>query len=75
MKSLVRLGIHIRTGVKGLEGSARDAGGLGCEAIQIFAANPNAWESKEIRPEIAAGFRAVVANLGSIRSLFILHIC
>ena len=60
----MRLGVHVRTSGKGLEGAARHAAEIGCETIQVFASNPNAWHSPDIKPEIVDDFRSSVEELG-----------
>lgn len=52
----MRIGAHQRTG-KGLDEAIERAAGIGCEAIQVFAANPSAWRTRAIPAEIAAAFR------------------
>ena len=58
----MRIGVHARREA-GLLDSVRRCAEIGCETIQIFAANPNAWHTAEIRPEVAASFRSVVKEL------------
>lgn len=43
--------------------SVRRCAEIGVEAIQIFAANPNAWRTAAVKPSAAADFRAVVREL------------
>lgn len=52
----MRIGIHVRIGM-GIEQAVMTAAEIGCEAIQIFAANPNAWHSREIDLDLAERFR------------------
>jgi len=59
----MRLGVHMRT-AGGLDLTARRAGEIGCEAMQVFASNPNAWNSPRIQPEIAERFRANILEFG-----------
>lgn len=40
--------------------AARRAAEIGCEALQIFAANPNSWRSRKIDDGSAAEFRRLV---------------
>ncbi len=58
----MRIGVHARRGAGLLESVQRFAD-IGCETIQIFAANPNAWRTSEIKPALAADFRDVVQEL------------
>jgi deoxyribonuclease-4 len=51
----LRIGVHVWIS-EGLLAAAETARDLGCEAIQIFAANPNAWSSPPIDPEEAQQF-------------------
>jgi len=55
----MRLGAHIRIS-GGLNVAARRAAEIGCEALQIFAANPNSWRSRKIDDGSAAEFRRLV---------------
>lgn len=58
----MRIGAHVKM-ADGLVSAVDRAVETGCEAIQIFAANPGAWKSAAIKPEIADEFRrAVVAS-------------
>ena len=52
----MRIGAHQRTG-KGLDEAAERAAQIGCEAIQVFAANPSAWRTRPIPMELAVRFR------------------
>ena len=58
----MRLGIHVRIS-EGLIPSTRKAAEIGCETIQVFAANPSAWRASPIKPDIAAEFRRLTAEL------------
>ncbi|MBP6963080.1 MAG: deoxyribonuclease IV [Armatimonadetes bacterium] len=53
----MRIGAHVRTG-KGLDEAVERAGEIGCEALQVFAANPSAWHTRPIPSDIAAAFRS-----------------
>lgn len=59
----MRLGVHIRIG-GGLLKSLDRARELGCEAVQLFSGNPNAWHRTP--PDLIAAemFRARTAELG-----------
>lgn len=58
----MRLGVHVRIG-GGLLKSLERAEELGCQAVQLFSGNPNAWARKPLDLEIAAGFAAKAAAL------------
>ena len=47
----------------GLVKSLDRAHALGCEAIQLFSGNPNAWKRTPLNPDAAAGFAAKTAQL------------
>jgi deoxyribonuclease IV len=58
----MRLGIHIRIAdglTKGLDRAAE----LGCEAVQLFSQNPNAWAVKPLEQREAEAFREKAAAL------------
>lgn len=55
----MRVGVHIRTSL-GLDKAVLAAARMGCEAIQIFAANPNAWRFGEIPSGKAEMFRRMI---------------
>lgn len=55
----MRIGIHVRRDGD-LISSVNRAAMLGCETIQIFAANPSAWRSPAIPPDVADRFRRAV---------------
>jgi deoxyribonuclease-4 len=55
----MRIGMHVGLG-GGIETSIRSAAQIGCETIQIFAANPNAWKSSAVTPERAETFRRTI---------------
>ncbi len=57
----MRIGAHQRTG-KGLAEAVEVAAGIGCEAIQVFAANPSAWRTRAIPDDLAALFRSLTAR-------------
>jgi deoxyribonuclease-4 len=57
----MRIGAHLRTS-KGIVSAAERAHEIGCEAMQIFAANPSAWQSRDIDPGVAARFRESTAG-------------
>lgn len=50
------LGAHVST-AGGIHNSIKNGVDLKCEAIQIFLANPNRWESKPPTPDIVDEFR------------------
>jgi deoxyribonuclease-4 len=54
----------MRTGGKGVVQAARLAVEIGCETIQVFAANPSAWRTRPIDPLTAAEFRRLLAENG-----------
>jgi deoxyribonuclease-4 len=56
----MRLGVHIGI-AKGLESAVDRARRIGCEAIQIFSSNPNAWRISPLDPKTVDGFRTAVA--------------
>jgi len=47
----------------GLPEAAESAAEIGCETIQVFAANPHAWRSPEIKPDDAEKFRHLTRRL------------
>lgn len=53
----MKLGAHVRT-VKGLPSTVDRAVFLGCEAMQIFAANPSAWRTSPLKPDLVDQFLA-----------------
>lgn len=59
----MRIGVHVRRG-NGLEHSVRKAAEIGCETIQVFAANPSAWHTAPIKPALADSFRHLTEKLG-----------
>lgn len=66
----MRLGVHIRI-AGGLVKSLDTAPELGCEAVQLFSSNPNAWVRTQLDLETAEAFAARAAAL-DIRPI-ILH--
>lgn len=58
----MRFGVHIRI-AQGLEKALDRAEALGCESVQVFSGNPNAWSRKPLDPEAAAVFVARWAEL------------
>ena len=58
----MRLGVHVRIG-GGLLKSLDRAQQLGCQAVQLFSGNPNAWARKPLDPVAAELFRARAAEL------------
>ena len=56
----MRIGAHISTSGRKLKETTLAAKDMGCEAIQLFAANPNSWVSKEIDPIEAKEFKEAV---------------
>lgn len=58
----MRLGVHMRISA-GLEDAARCAAEIGCETIQVFAANPNAWHSPPIDSATGELFGKLTAEL------------
>ncbi len=59
----MRFGVHVRT-AGGLVESLDRAENLGCEAAQLFSANPNGWATHDIDPTKAAAFRDRIDALG-----------
>ncbi len=59
----MKIGAHVWR-EKSLENSVRMFADAGCEAIQIFAANPNAWRSSEITEEAGDAFWSLTEELG-----------
>lgn len=57
----MRIGVHVRRGTS-LEDSIRRFAAIGCETIQLFAANPSAWRASEMNAQVTEGFRSVVAE-------------
>lgn len=57
----MRIGAHQRTG-KGLDEAVERAAEIGCEAIQVFAANPSAWRTRAILGDLAESFRRLTAQ-------------
>lgn len=58
----MRLGVHVRIG-GGLLKSLDRAEQLGCEAVQLFSGNPNAWARKPLDHVAAQSFRTRAAEL------------
>lgn len=58
----MRLGVHLRIG-GGLLKSLERARALGCEAVQMFSGNPNAWTMRPVDPQAAAEFAGKVRDL------------
>lgn len=54
----MRIGMHSRLG-GGIDKSLRLAAENGCEAVQIFASNPNAWKSSALTSERVEIFRTM----------------
>lgn len=52
----MRIGAHVRL-ENGLVSTVDRAVGTGCETIQVFAGNPNAWTSAPIKTEAAEQFK------------------
>lgn len=52
----MRIGAHVKL-ENGLVSAVEQAVETGCEAIQVFAGNPNAWTSTPIKAEVAEQFR------------------
>lgn len=59
----MRLGVHVRTGC-GLGKAIGRAGRLGCEAIQIFASNPNSWQVGNLNQKEAGIFQEGLETFG-----------
>lgn len=59
----MRLGVHIRL-AKGVAGVIDKAEALGCEALQMFSSNPNAWKVGTLEPSAVEVFRSGVERLG-----------
>jgi deoxyribonuclease IV len=59
----MRLGVHVKIG-KGLPAAVEAAERLGCETIQIFAGNPNAWHESAVHPDAAEAFRLRIQQSG-----------
>jgi len=57
----MRIGAHQRTG-KGLDEAVERAAEIGCEAIQVFAANPSAWRTRAIPCDLAESFRGLTTQ-------------
>lgn len=51
----MKIGMHVRL-VKGLLYGVERAHEIGCETMQIFASNPNAWSSSPMNPSTAIDF-------------------
>lgn len=58
----MKIGAHVTTGGRDLKETALAAYEMGCETIQIFAANPNSWTAKPIDPARAAEFKEAVID-------------
>ena len=59
----MRLGAHLRIS-GGLDKALAAAERLGCETMQVFAGNPNAWRESVVPPDSAEAFRLGVTRLG-----------
>jgi deoxyribonuclease-4 len=59
----MRVGVHTRI-ARGLDSAIQRAEEIGCEAIQIFSSNPNAWKISELSVAVAESFKSGVARLG-----------
>lgn len=59
----MRLGRHMPTGSKPVQ-ALETARTIGCDAIQIFVTNPQAWAPPEPNPEQELAFRTAAAALG-----------
>lgn len=57
----MRIGAHQRTG-KGLGDAIERAASIGCEAVQVFAANPSAWHTRAIPVDVATVFRSLTGR-------------
>lgn len=57
----MKIGVHLRLS-GGREKAIRTAMDIGCECIQIFAANPNSWHSPEINLDEAEKFRSLAVE-------------
>ncbi|MDO8684212.1 MAG: deoxyribonuclease IV [Armatimonadota bacterium] len=58
----MRLGVHVRI-AKGLASAVTEAERIGCETIQIFAGNPNAWRESFPTLEAVEAFRNGISRL------------
>jgi deoxyribonuclease-4 len=58
----MRLGIHVKI-AQGLSAAVDTAERIGCETIQIFASNPNAWRETAPNPQAAETFRLLTGEL------------
>mgnify|MGYP005857146657 CR=1 FL=1 len=56
----MRLGVHVGIS-KGLKSAVDRAQRIGCEAIQMFSSNPNAWRINPLDPKDADDFKNTVA--------------
>lgn len=59
----MRIGAHVRI-ENGLVSTVERAVESGCETIQIFAGNPNAWKSASIKDDVTEQFRQHIAAAG-----------
>ena len=59
----VRVGVHTSI-AGGLENAAHRAKKIGCDAFQMFSANPRGWRGKEPSPEECERFRKARAAYG-----------
>ncbi len=58
----MRFGVHVRIG-GGLLKSLDRAQALGCEAVQLFSGNPNAWTTRPVDAQAASEFADRVQEL------------
>ncbi|MDO8585594.1 MAG: deoxyribonuclease IV [Armatimonadota bacterium] len=58
----MRLGVHVRIAA-GLSKAIAVAERLGCETIQLFASNPNAWRESVVDQRTASDFRQGVSRV------------
>jgi deoxyribonuclease-4 len=57
------LGAHMPAS-GGLPKAIRQAKEIGCTAVQVFTSSPQQWRSKEVTDQMAADFKAAVAETG-----------
>lgn len=57
------IGAHMPT-AGGLGNAVRNGKRIGCTAVQVFTSSPQQWKAKEITPEMAADFKAALAETG-----------
>ncbi|NPV71287.1 MAG: deoxyribonuclease IV [Firmicutes bacterium] len=65
----MRIGAHLSIG-RGFAGAAREAGALGCEAMQVFSRSPRGGKAKPLDDRDVTGLKAVLEEAG-IRPLVV----